>query len=152
MQEIPPPRCVIVVQIGDPFHSKSLRRATAAEPLWARAGALHPDTLFVCDRCTLSDMVVSAFHILPDQISGPAWLDGGDRFTISAKVPSGTTPEQLRPMQQHLLEERFNLKWHREEKLTPVSELVIAKGGPKMKSSTGEPSGSREPGASVEPR
>jgi len=32
-----------------------------------------------------------------------------------------------------------------------MSELVIAKGGPKIKPSTGEPSGSREPGASVEP-
>ena len=72
------------------------------------AGPRSPDpTLFVCDRCSLSDMVASAFHILPDQISGPAWLDG-DRFTISAKVPSGTTPEPLRLMQQDLLEERFN--------------------------------------------
>jgi uncharacterized protein (TIGR03435 family) len=95
-------------------------------------------------------MVVSAFHILPDQISGPAWLDG-DRFTISAKVPSGTNTEQLRLMQQNLLEERFNLKWHREEKQTSVRELTIAKGGLKIKPSTGEPSGSQEPGASVEP-
>ncbi|MDR3700045.1 MAG: TIGR03435 family protein [Candidatus Sulfopaludibacter sp.] len=114
-------------------------------------GPRSPDpTRFVCDRCTLSDMLVSAFHILPDQISGPVWLDG-DRFTINAKVPPGTTPEQLRLMQQNLLEERFNLKWHREAKQASVSELAIAKGGPKMKPSTGEPAGSQEPGASIEP-
>ena len=73
-----------------------------------------------------------------------------ERFTVNARVPVGTTVEQLRLMQQNLLAERFKLTYHREDKEMTRWELVVAKGGPKLKASVGEPTG-REPGATITP-
>ena len=55
----------------------------------------------------------------PDQISGPDWL-ATERYDIAAKVPPGTTVEQLRLMRQGLLAERFQVRLHRETKTLPV--------------------------------
>lgn len=62
----------------------------------------------------------------------------GDRFTVTAKVPSGTSGEQLRLMQQALLEERFGLQFHRDQKEMLRYELVVAKGGAKLKPHGGD--------------
>jgi uncharacterized protein (TIGR03435 family) len=116
-------------------------------------GARTPDpSLFICDSCTLSDLVMSAYHIQSYQLSAPSWMES-ERFTVNARVPAGTTPEQLRFMQQSLLEKRFRLTYHHEEKEMPRCELVVAKGGPKLKASVGEPTAAdgREPGADIAP-
>ena len=77
-------------------------------------------------------------NLLPQQIiGGPVWL-GTDRFDVEAKMP-GTYPaipfEQVQLMVQSLLEDRFQLKARRETRELPVYELVVAKGGLKMKMS-----------------
>jgi uncharacterized protein (TIGR03435 family) len=116
-------------------------------------GARTPDpSLFICDSCTLSELVLSAFCIQPYQLSAPSWMES-ERFTVNARVPVKTTVEQLRLMQQNLLAERFKLTYHHEEKEMPRWELVVAKGGPKVKASVGESTGTdgREPGATVTP-
>jgi uncharacterized protein (TIGR03435 family) len=58
-------------------------------------------------------------------------------FMVSAKVPEGTSREQFNLMMQNLLIERFKLTFHREKKEMQAYELVVAKGGPKMKESAG---------------
>ncbi len=58
-------------------------------------------------------------------------------FTVSATIPEGTTKEQFLLMKQNLLIERFKLAFHREQKEMQSYELVVAKGGPKMKESAG---------------
>ena len=68
-------------------------------------------------------------------IGGPSWIDT-DRFDVEAKVGGETrsTPtEQMLRMVQFLLEDRFQLKVHRETRDLPVYNLVVAKGGVKMK-------------------
>jgi uncharacterized protein (TIGR03435 family) len=79
------------------------------------------------------------------QISGgPAWIDS-DKFDIVATVDDSTfaqlsklSPEQQgeqhRMMIQQLLSDRFALRIHRERRELTVYTLVIAKGGPKLKS------------------
>jgi uncharacterized protein (TIGR03435 family) len=62
-----------------------------------------------------------------------------DRFNISAKVPPGATKEQLKLMLQNLLSERFKLAFHFEKKELQIYDLVVAKGGLKMKESPPEP-------------
>ena len=122
------------------FEVASVKPAEPAPTKGIRSvgGARSADPgLFVCDDCTLSDMVRSAFDIRSFQISGPAWMDG-DRFTVTAKVPSGTTGEQLRLMQQALLEERFGLQFHRDQKEMLRYELVVAKSGAKLKAHGGD--------------
>jgi uncharacterized protein (TIGR03435 family) len=77
-------------------------------------------------------------------LGGPAWLDS-KRFDIKAKadeadlaVPKALTTGlqqkyNLRQIQL-LLEDRFGLKMHTEHREIPVYGLVLAKGGPKMRS------------------
>jgi bla regulator protein BlaR1 len=62
---------------------------------------------------------------------GPAWLD--DVYEIVAKAEGNPSNEQMGgPMLQALLEERFRLKVHRDQKEAPVYFLEVAKGGPKF--------------------
>jgi uncharacterized protein (TIGR03435 family) len=54
------------------------------------------------------------------------------RFDVAATLPEGTLPAQIPNMMETLLEERFQLKVHREKKEFPIYALEIAKGGLKM--------------------
>ena len=75
---------------------------------------------------------MSAYGVKRYQISGPDWLAAACS-NIIAKVPPGTSKEQVKPMLQNLLAERFALALHREKRALPVYTLVVAKNGPKMK-------------------
>jgi uncharacterized protein (TIGR03435 family) len=75
---------------------------------------------------------MTAYDVKNYQINGPAWLDT-ERYDIVAKVPPGSTKEQVNVMWQNLLAERFGVKLHHEPKEFQVEELVIARDGPKLK-------------------
>ena len=71
-----------------------------------------------------------------DQFTGPPWAlerFGAERFEIVANVPPGATQEQVSVMMLNLLKERFHLQYHHEKKNLEVYELVVAKGGSKLK-------------------
>ncbi len=87
---------------------------------------------------TMQRLLMNAYRINAEQISGPGWLDS-ERYAIVAKVPKGTTKEQLQSMLQNLVVERFHLTLHHEKKDFPAYELVIAKGGSKLKPSPSGP-------------
>jgi uncharacterized protein (TIGR03435 family) len=64
---------------------------------------------------------------------GPSWLDS-DRYSIDAKVEQPVNTEMMKgPMMQALLEERFKLKLHKEEKEIHVFELTVGANGPKLR-------------------
>ena len=88
---------------------------------------------------TLKSLLVMAYGVRNDQISGgPGWI-GSDRFDINAKAetPVDRIPEeQLRPMLQALLAERFQLKVHHESERRTVYALVVGKNGPKFQPSS----------------
>jgi uncharacterized protein (TIGR03435 family) len=67
----------------------------------------------------------------------PDWcVRGGDVYDIEAKTANDSpTVDQVRQMMQALLTERFELKLHRESRDLPVYELVVGKGGSKLKES-----------------
>jgi uncharacterized protein (TIGR03435 family) len=95
-------------------------------------------SLFTCENVDLASLVVVAFDIRWLQFSGPAWMRF-TRFNISAKIPEGTTKEQFKLMQQNLLLERFKMTFHHEQRELQTYNLVVAKGGPKLKESPGTP-------------
>ena len=85
---------------------------------------------------SLRDLLVNAYGIKHNQISGePDWLDT-QRFYIVAKVPEGATKEQVKIMLQNLLADRFKLAVHRETKEMPMYALAVAGKGPKLKETT----------------
>ncbi len=81
---------------------------------------------------TLSGMLASAYKLKPYQIVGPDWL-GSQLFEIHATIPEGVSKDQLPEMLQSLLEERFKLAVHHENREQPAYALVVSKGGPKLK-------------------
>jgi uncharacterized protein (TIGR03435 family) len=92
---------------------------------------------------SLKMLLQTAYGIRQDLISGvPGWADSA-RYDIDAKVAGSDvdalkklSPEQRRAMLKPVLEERFKLKVHTETKELPVYELVVAKGGSKLKEAT----------------
>jgi len=87
----------------------------------------------------LMELITKAYDVKPYQISGDDGITAlsaqmtNQRFDIVAKMPEGTTKEQVPEMLRTLLAERFKLKVHRETKEHAVYALVVGKGGPKMK-------------------
>ncbi len=70
---------------------------------------------------------VQAYQI----VGGPAWLDS-ERYAIEAKAAGSVDRAQIFLMLQSLLEERFQLKVHRETREMPVFALVASKRGIKL--------------------
>jgi uncharacterized protein (TIGR03435 family) len=66
------------------------------------------------------------------QVVGPDWL-AIPRFEIVAKLPDGTTKEQLVQMWRNFLGDRFHLAVHHETRELTHFDLVVAKNGPKLK-------------------
>jgi uncharacterized protein (TIGR03435 family) len=58
-------------------------------------------------------------------------------YDIAARAEDGTTPtrDEFRKMIQTLLAERFNFKFHCEQKEMPVYAMIVEKGGPEFKES-----------------
>jgi uncharacterized protein (TIGR03435 family) len=79
-------------------------------------------------------VLLRAFDVQTLQLSGPTWLDTA-RYDLRAKIAPGATKEQFQVMLQNLLTERFGMKFHREKQELAGYELVVAKGGVKMKES-----------------
>ena len=98
-------------------------------------------------------LVRQAFRVQDSQIvGGPTWLDT-DRYDIEAKTgsPEKVSRDQLGPLMQNLLAERFSLTFHRETREMSVLALVAAKGGPKLKpKAEGEASGMNTSGGQRE--
>jgi uncharacterized protein (TIGR03435 family) len=88
---------------------------------------------------TLHILIVLAYGVGYNSLSGPDWLDSVN-LDIIAKLPAsaaGLSPRDrarmANVMLQGLLAERFKLKVHQEEKVVPGYALVVAPGGPKMR-------------------
>jgi len=77
------------------------------------------------------------------QYAAPAWMEK-ELYDVVAKVPPGTTREQFQVMIQNLLIERFKIALHHEQREMIGYDLVVAKGGPRMKTSAADEK-SKEP-------
>jgi len=80
-------------------------------------------------------LIAAAYGLMPAQanlIFGPPSLDKAS-YDIAAKIPAGATAEQFYPMLQNLLAERFGLAVHWEQRDLPGYDLVVAKGGSKLR-------------------
>jgi uncharacterized protein (TIGR03435 family) len=106
--------------------------------------APQPGGRFTATNVSLKLLVGYAYRLFDFQISGgPRWLNS-DHWDIVAKAEDDSVPQQTvqtgvgglsrdELMVQSLLEERFNLKIHREVKELPVYDLLVSNGGIKVK-------------------
>jgi uncharacterized protein (TIGR03435 family) len=81
---------------------------------------------------SLVHLISMAYRLEIPRISGPDWI-AGQRFDIQAKIPEGTSQEQVPEMLQALLAERFHLKVHHQPRETDVYALLVGKDGLHMK-------------------
>src|ERR1700691_3314155 len=94
-------------------------------------------------NATLKLLIQNVYRVRDFQVlGGPAWLPTA-RWDIEATPGSNSgspiTPEQRDEMFKTLLADRFHLVLHRETKELPVYDLVVAKGGSRLRQSGDEP-------------
>ena len=94
--------------------------------------------LFRCVNCNVGYLIAKAFDLQKYQFPGQAALPD-TAFDILARVPEGATPDQFQAMLRTVLQDRFHLASHYEKKPIQGYELVVAKGGSKLKESTKPP-------------
>jgi uncharacterized protein (TIGR03435 family) len=80
---------------------------------------------------SLTNLISIAYSVPPNRVSGPDWM-ASQRFDVLARLPAGTTKEQLPELLQALLDERFKLSFHRTSKLEPAYVLLIGPKGQKL--------------------
>jgi uncharacterized protein (TIGR03435 family) len=95
---------------------------------------------FSCINVQLKTLIANAYDIRQDLISGgPAWVDS-QGFDVEAKVSAEDVDafkklpgRQRNTLLQALLADRFHLKIHHETRILPMYDLIVAKGGPRLK-------------------
>jgi len=83
---------------------------------------------------TVQMLITAAYGVKSYQVVGapPSGMDS-PRFDLTAKVPEGSSKDDVKVMLQNLLADRFKLTIHRETKEMPMYALTVGKNGPKMK-------------------
>ena len=120
------------------FEVATIRPSTLGLQDGVTAG-VHIDGAQVrCVSLTLKDYFAIANRAKNYQVSGPDWISS-DRFNIAATLPAGGTPAQFPEMLLSLLEERFQIKMHRDKKDFPVYVIEVGKDGLKMQESPPDP-------------
>jgi uncharacterized protein (TIGR03435 family) len=96
---------------------------------------------FVTLNTDLNDLIAFAYGLHPEQIVGaPDWF-ATDLYDIEGKPDTEGRPnlKQKGIMVQKLLADRFQLRFHHDQKELSVYIISVAPGGPKMTKSTGGP-------------
>ena len=83
-------------------------------------------------KLSMKEFIRVAYRVKFYEVMGPEWM-ASERYDVSAKIPDGVSRDKLPEMLQALLEERFQLKAHREKREVPVYALVTLPSGVKMK-------------------
>jgi uncharacterized protein (TIGR03435 family) len=82
----------------------------------------------------LAGVILRAYDAKAFQLSAPEWVST-QKYDIAAKVPQGASKEEANRMLQTLLGDRFHLALHQETKDLSGFELVVGRGGSKLKAS-----------------
>jgi len=75
-----------------------------------------------------------AFPLNEYQYVAPSWMDK-EVYDIAVKAPPGITQDQFSVMLQNLLIQRFKIELHHEQREHASYDMVLAKGGSRMKPS-----------------
>jgi uncharacterized protein (TIGR03435 family) len=96
-------------------------------------GSSDPTRLRI-EAQNLLQILMLAYGVPADQISGPSWLSSPDwRYDVRAILPPETNRQEMRDMLRKAVRERFQLSIHRETREIPAYNLVVGSSGPKIK-------------------
>jgi uncharacterized protein (TIGR03435 family) len=101
-----------------------------------RTGVEESQSLIRIENLSIKALIELAFSIKDFQFEGPGWLSTGT-YDIEARLPEGHKLDELQPLLQSLLADRFQLSVHHVSKLLPGYALVVAKGGPRLNAGSG---------------
>src|SRR5262245_26115647 len=116
----------VIAQERPTFEVESIKPTPEDLPAQVTAGVTIDGAQIRASRLSLKDYIAIAYRVKIHQIVGPDWL-GSARFEIVAKLPEGSSQNQVAEMLQTLLADRFGMKMHRESKDFPVYTLEVAK-------------------------
>jgi uncharacterized protein (TIGR03435 family) len=110
-------------------------------PLHVEMGFSSSGSLLNLEGYSVRELIMEAYNLKTYQLDN-AGLDWqmSTSYDVAARAEDGTTPtrDEFRKMLQTLLVERFNFKFHREQKEMPVYAMIVEKGGPKFKESAND--------------
>jgi uncharacterized protein (TIGR03435 family) len=119
------------------FEVADVRVSSTARGFGQNFGGVLREGHYVNRDATILQLIEAAYGVSEDNIAGgPGWMSL-DLFDVIAKVPDGTTPATANLMLQALLTNRFGLVAHRGTQPVPRYVLTVAKGGSKLKPSSG---------------
>jgi uncharacterized protein (TIGR03435 family) len=96
----------------------------------------------VATNASLEECIRWAYQVKKYQIYGPDWLNADDAsYDIEAKTSPEKDRAQIRLMLQALLAERLGLRLHRETRMLPIFEVVVAKNGPRLQAAGADAKG-----------
>ena len=98
---------------------------------------------YTAENLSLSDLICITYGIQAKQIVGaPDWIDK-DRYDIAAKIDieGQPSPKQWSAIYQKLLEDRFQLKFHRDKRELSSFVLTVGKDRPRLNPASGEAPG-----------
>jgi bla regulator protein blaR1 len=135
----PPPKLPPMAADADP----SFEVATVKPSQPDRPGKMFgvQGSHFRTINTTLTDLITFAYGVQQKQVVGaPSWMDT-DKWDIEAQPDVAGAPnrKQVATMVQKLLTDRFQLKFHKDEKELPAYVLTVAKTGNKMTKSDADP-------------
>ena len=129
------------VRLEDPHDPHSSLEYTNS-PQFRVMQTVFPSNRLTIRHTYLKNLINLAYGVdYGNVLGGPDWLTT-QHYDLDAKVEGDArfTQEQMRPMLQNLLEERFHLKAHREPKIVPGYALTIPNGSAKLQPNKGAPS------------
>lgn len=89
----------------------------------------YPGGRFTATNCSLWMLIHYAFQVQPYQITrAPGWIKS-EHYDVDAKPAEAHPTDDIPPMLQVLLEDRFQLKYHWETREQPGYDLVVVKPG-----------------------
>jgi len=121
------------------FQVATIKPSTPDEPRTTQIRGIR----FVTTGTSVVDLLKYACGLHEEQIAGgPKWMET-QKFDVVADPETQTRPTspEFKKMVQELLADRFHLKAHYETRELAAYEIVPAKSGPKLTTSTSPPDG-----------
>jgi uncharacterized protein (TIGR03435 family) len=120
---------------GGPAFEVATIKPTA--PDWSGARFIRMKTAHELEarNHALKTLLAAAYDLSPQAISGAPDWSVAEHYDIVAKTPGEARPtlDQQMAMLRRLLDERFRLVYHREQREMPIYSLTVAKSGPKLR-------------------